>query len=146
MANSQSGLKIPKIQGIINPPSFNPRKLSILSGPISFTFYHDLQGRRVLLLGDRHDAVHLCNVNVCNIDRKQLDYHVYEVHDWLMDLAKSSPECLDIFCELPYIIKKGHNFNIYGQSIPNKPLKEYSAPIYAVRSKFRYCLNDPLKC
>src|SRR5258706_825787 len=98
IANSQSGFKIPKIRSTVNP-----RKLSILSGPISFFFYHDFQGRRVLLLGDRHDAEHLCNVNVCNINQKPLDCHVYEVHDWLMDLAKSSPECLDFFCEFSYI-------------------------------------------
>src|SRR5258706_10683620 len=42
----------------------NPRQLEILSGPVSFYFYHNLLGRRILLLGDRHNKDALCQQQI----------------------------------------------------------------------------------
>src|SRR5258706_5278214 len=62
----------------------DPRHLSVLSGPISFFFYHDLLGRRILLLGDRHDTATLCDSDLCH-DSNQPNCFTYDVQQWIID-------------------------------------------------------------
>src|SRR5258706_3148266 len=125
----------------------DPRHLSVLSGPISFFFYHDLSGRRILLLGDRHVMETICDSNLCH-DSNQSNCFTYEVQQWLIDLAQVSPECLDVFCEVNYLTgKKKDPFHVlFRKSLPNKPLKTYKHSLDAVRDQFGPCLLYPKQC
>jgi hypothetical protein len=96
----------------------NCRKLIKLSGPSVFKFYDNINGKRILLLGEVHNIYRLCN-------RKD---NIYEIHNWLYDLAENAPECLDLFVEDIYMSAK-HKKNL-------KNIKAYGAPIPAVRDKF----------
>ena len=64
------------------------RKINNLSGPIFLSYYPNLEGRRILILGERHD-----NESICK------DKNVYEVHQWIKDLAENSSYEIDLFLE-----------------------------------------------
>lgn len=83
----------------------NPRSLQTLSGPIQFTFYRNIDGRRILLLGEVHSNSTLCS----NPETS------YSVTEWLYALAETSYDCLDIFCEAFSAdkMKKEKYFNFY---------------------------------
>ena len=119
-------------QKLILHPS---RQLQILNGPVSFIFYPNVQGKKILLLGDIHDIHALCNKNSCST-QNGTGCQIYEVQQWLSDLATSSPQCLDIFVEDPYIkSQKG------GATLQSSP-----SPLTAVRKQFIECAFNKIKC
>ena len=113
-----------------------PRQLNALSGPSTFLFFKNLEGKRILLLGEAHDTYGICTTN-CQ-KGSQCPTQIYEVHEWLSDLAKNAPQCLDIFVEQDY------QTNV---QTGGKPLGEYGAPIEAVSDQFKICNNvDKTSC
>lgn len=112
-----------------NHPS---RNLSILSGPTKFSFYPDVNGIRILLLGERHDTKGLCS----EYDLSLKGGRIYEVHKWLGDLAKNAPECLDILVEQPFLL----NDQEYEKEIDRgTDLISYSSPLAAIIKEFEKC-------
>lgn len=112
------------------------RQLKVLSGPTWYAYYDVPQKSqsqnsklpRILLLGEAHTTDLIC--------RQEKDVEVYEVQDWLWDLARDAPECLDIFAEDPWPQKKD----------PTTPanvfrLKDARSPLHLVRSQFGGCLR-----
>src|SRR5581483_2182367 len=79
----------------------SPRHLTVLSGPNQFIFFPDINGKRVLLLGDVHNPIGRCKQTDC--DEQKNSCHIYEIQQWLRDLAQQAPECLDIFLETQYL-------------------------------------------
>lgn len=70
----------------------HPRSIVRLRGPVSFIFYHEAEGRRILLLGDKHSRG---NISSCQND--------YDVLNWVLSLSTVAPECLDLFAETAYL-------------------------------------------
>ena len=130
-AEKQTKLKADKQKLILHPS----RQLQILNGPVSFLFYPNIQGKKILLLGDIHNIHALCNINSCSTQNDP-GCKIYEVQQWLSDLATSSPQCLDIFVEHPYI--KSQKGGAALQSSPN--------PLQAIRNQFRSCAINKIKC
>ena len=115
-------------------PENNSRQLKVLSGPISFYYYPSIDGKRVLLLGDQHRNGTYCNKDeLANISKQNSELGAYEIHDWLWDLSKVAPECLDIFNETGYfpINQKG-----------GEPLKSYDSPLEAISDSFLKCVYN----
>ena len=114
-----------------------PRQLKVLSGPSLFAFYPNLDGKRILLLGEYHSTDKLCP------SKKD----TYEVHDWLYDLALSAPDCLDIMVEFMYLREK-NKLNIKMFTGPTKRLNMYSYPIEGIMHKFNKCYTKqkPTDC
>ncbi len=132
----------------------NPRKLISLSGPLGFTFFKNINGRKILLLGESHKVDTLCQSSLA-----------YSIHRWLIELAIEAPECLDIFCEQVTNKKIKKETNILGKlfglnkrhketdetkhiilthimdPISRRYLKNYDSPLDAVRDTFRVCNN-----
>lgn len=110
----------------------NPRQLKALSGPSLFAHYPNINGRNILILGEEHDNLLLCNKSIKD---------AYEIHKWLYDLVKTSPECVDIMMEIPYLREK--------QSLPTAlsgPVKEltnnmYPSPLHAIVHQFYECYS-----
>ena len=98
--------------------------MKTLSGPTHFEYFPDINGKRLLLLGERHNIENICKINP-NIK------NVQEVHNWLLELAMTTPTCLDLFVET-YI-------NEYYQTDITKPLNEFNSPLTAIRQKFEFC-------
>lgn len=96
-----------------------PRSLKILSGPFEFVFYKDVMGKRILLLSEAHMVTHVC----------KKESEMYEEHNWLYDLAKTSDKCLDIFVENYYRFR----FNKPDNDVKN--LESYQNPISAITAK-----------
>src|SRR5438128_2094085 len=64
------------------------RRLTFLSGPISFVFYPNLNGKKILLMGEQHKMLNLCSLNLCPVSKqKKKVCQIYEIHQWLKDLA-----------------------------------------------------------
>lgn len=143
-----------RVIDIIQKPHDSSKDSLRLSGNISFTFFHDLNGRRLLILGERHSIENIC-------DNKEKAVHP---HKFLFDLAKNAPECLDIFLEetsKDEIIKdKMFGYYKYYNSftkmfkskdngeeeilkqmeiISNRDLSQYGSPLAAVREVFGFC-------
>ena len=134
---------------IERPIKNSSREVEILSGPISFHFYPDISGKRILLLGDKHVNESLCE--------NQTSKGGYEVHKWLKDLSEIAPQCLDIFCEDEYyvhnlppppspILPQTPSLNSKNQQRGgSQALKDYDNPLSAVGSIFiPYMFNQ--KC
>lgn len=130
------------LQEIYSEEMNSSRRLKQLSGPYLFAFYPNLIGRRILLIGETHHIQDLCPITVS--DPKN---GLYEIHDWLFDLTKNAPECVDLFIEQDYLLKS--NIVNNAQSI-SLPLSKYNAPIHAIRDRFKNCYTpDPkikIKC
>ena len=60
------------------------RRIQSLSGPISFYYYPNISGKRILLLGDYHAKVNMCS-----------SAQSPEIQSWLKQLALDAPSCLD---------------------------------------------------
>uniref|UniRef100_A0A6C0AFC6 Protein kinase domain-containing protein n=1 Tax=viral metagenome TaxID=1070528 RepID=A0A6C0AFC6_9ZZZZ len=100
------------------------RNLEVLSGPIQFVFFPDINGQRILLLGENHSVENICK-------DKLLNYQ--EVHDWLFGLSLITPTCLDIFVETDI---KDRNSVI---DLRERKLEDYDCPLNAIRGKFEIC-------
>ena len=114
--------------GYLDEPIYPSRNLSILSGVTKFNFYPDVNGKRILLLGEYHDKIGLCPYYFCH--NKPPGCYIYDVDEWLADLARDAPECLDIFVEQPVLINNqsgGGNLIIYDSGLD------------AVIDKFKKC-------
>ena len=78
------------------------RRLTQLSGPISFYLYPNIHGKKILLIGEQHHLKNLCpSSNQCLQTTKCVSY---DIDNWLYDLAIASPECLDILIEQDYVV------------------------------------------
>jgi hypothetical protein len=119
-----------------NHPS---RHLQYLSGPSSLTFFTNIAGRRILLLGERHHNKRLCNANIL---KKR---GAYEVQNWLIDVCSNANTCVDVLTESPYKYNiklncKGatstanntNNANNTNTNNIGNTLKDYTNPLYAV--------------
>ena len=73
----------------------NPIYLNYLSGPNIFVFFNNVLGKRVLFLGEHHNVKEVCN------DLILQKLGAYEVQEWIVELCKSTDECIDLFTETP---------------------------------------------
>lgn len=114
----------------INSNSFN---LKILSGCTSFCFYPNLNGKRILLLGEVHTNEFLCNKNKNEND-------VQEVHKYISELINNSDQCIDLFIEGNYGNKYTSSQKFIDSNISNnnKDLNQYESGLYAVFDKMNY--------
>lgn len=101
------------------------RKLTVLSGPSLFYYYPNIQGKKILLLGENHTNKYICKENYCE---SKVDCQLFEVDDWLYQLATHTSQCLDIFVEEAY----------YDVQTGGAGLNTYAAPLLAIREKFKY--------
>jgi hypothetical protein len=95
--------------------SINSVSLNYLSGPNIFVFFNNVSGactgnirdvllkqngtvlgKRVLFLGEHHNIKGVCNDLILKKEG------AYEVQDWIVQLCKSTNECIDLFTETPY--------------------------------------------
>lgn len=97
------------------------RRLKNLSGPVSFIFYNNIQDKRILLLGDRHQIEDICSS----------DIESYEVQDWLKDLVSDTSECVDILVEDSFSEISDRTYLKY------KNLRESESPLNSIRRTFR---------
>ena len=104
------------------------RQLTTLSGPVSFYFYPDVGGKRVLLLGDHHVIESLCS---------ESDDDAQEVDEWLYQLASTAPECLDIF---------GEEYFFHYPAQKGGAIRIQESPVNAVRAKFMKCIGNYSAC
>jgi hypothetical protein len=95
----------------------SPFHLEILSGPHTFTFFENVLGKKILLLGERHTTENICK------DGK----NVYEIHEWLHDLSEKTKECIDIMIESDFYS------NIEKDTSPLRKLNTYESPLRAIR-------------
>lgn len=72
------------------------RKIVFLSGVSSFTYFNNIEDKRILLLGEYHLKSEKC----MSLSKTSL-----EVQDYIYELAVNSPVCLDIFLEVPLYLK-----------------------------------------
>jgi hypothetical protein len=100
------------------------RNLTRLSGPSRFTFYPNIHGKRILLLGEIHFNRYIC----------PWEAEAYEIHDWLYDLTQDSQKCIDLFVEQSYvpISSKKRNKNQTGGLF----LDQSTSPLLAIRWMF----------
>lgn len=120
------------------PQSGNHPSRSILglSGPNQFTFFPDIMGKRILLLGEYHTVERVCS------DATTHDSNVPEIQNWLVDIVKNAPPnedikvigdklpmCVDIFTETPYKEKS----TCTDQDVK---LVNFKSPLSAVYCKF----------
>ena len=110
------------------PAATLSRNLKILSGPSTFIFYPNVNGRRILLLGEYHDDQGRCDFNTPHADP------VFEVHEWLGQLAVAGPECLDILLESNYLTASPEQSG-------GRPLSDFPDGIMAIEDKFQTCLT-----
>lgn len=111
------------------------RSISKISGPVYFSYFSSTpDGKRFLFLGDYHT-----NETYCNMSSQD-----EEVHNWLYNLAKTTPTCLDIFIEDDYDVSE-YVRNIRTNEI--LPLKDYKFPLEAVWHIFSNCVRrDKSEC
>ncbi len=108
-----------------------------LSGPHSLYFYPNVQGKRILLLGDQHTQGDTCL-------KKNPGTNVSEVQNWIMELADTSPECLDVFVETDYRSSNAARNLKVRESCGD--LRSCSSPLSAVVSAFAPCIKDNSDC
>lgn len=107
-------------------------KIKYLEGPITFTYYKNLDGnRKLLLLGEDHTTPNSCKNKLNKI-------HITE---YLEEIANNNIECVDIFIEQDYILKN-NKFNFI-DLLKTEYLKfkygKYSNNMNKIRTKFRKC-------
>lgn len=140
------------IAPIIHQPSL---QLTKLSGVISFSYWPDIAGRKILLLGEQHNTMLLCN--------KKLDFTKgeYEVHAWLASIAEitryyksvnpeivgndATGKCLDIFIETPYRVKRDKRERFKGVKSTVNPLKQYNAPLDAINESVTRSIRSDVR-
>lgn len=112
------------------------RKLVELSGVRHFSYFNDILGKKILLLGEYHSDKGICS----NTIESKVSF---EIQNWLIDIAKSAPrgECIDIFTESPY--KATDDWDWTTRLITTEPikLKNFDSPLSAVLAKFKFEQN-----
>lgn len=115
------------------------RQLQILSGPNLLAFFPDIEGKKILLLGEVHTSRKMCYSKICQ--KKVNDCYIYRIHEWLYHLSLIAPQCLDIFIE--------HNY-LYEHFLPDfdKPViikitpGGTKSPLEAIRYAFGPCYTS----
>lgn len=112
--------------------------LLALSGPSQLTWYRNILGRRILLLGEYHLEEGLCTEDT---QRKRSERGIGEtrgtvmnVVDWIDHLVTTHPgTCLDVLVESPYVMSTQH-----GEQLRKDYRETYSliCPIYRMVDKF----------
>lgn len=102
--------------------------LSALSGISYLAMFRGIPGKRILILGESHQVGSLCSPDIPGME---------EVHFWLEDLAKVTPQCLDIFLESNYLIDRPINLRTTG----HLPLTNYRSPIIGIHGVFTECIR-----
>ena len=88
-------------------------------------------------MGEAHNAIGRCKETYC--EEKGTGCNFYEVHQWLGDLSKNAPECLDIFLETEYLYASNE------EQIGGSPLKNFNNGIAAIKDEFKDCLTNIAK-
>ena len=89
---SAGNSNLPKNTSIKQNNDFDP-VLEKLIGPVKLRYYKDLNGKRILLLGEHHDFIEPCmDFNSSNKKEKEVD-------EWIEYIAINSPVCIDLFSE-----------------------------------------------
>lgn len=104
----------------------NPRKLDMLSGPIAFYFYKDVDTRRILLLSDIHFHGTKCNKNK------------YNVIDYVLDL--SIIQDIDFFIEQSFIVEPITKMTKYASTSILSQIINHFEPYY-INTKYAYINN-----
>jgi hypothetical protein len=73
----------------------SPLPIHSLSGCNFFSYYPNVNGRKILLLGESHTMKNMCDAS------KNATY----VWDWIKDIAMNSNECTDILLEQDYTVE-----------------------------------------
>jgi len=107
--------------------------LKRLNGPISFWFYKNVLGKRILLLGDKHNLDKDEECKNCNKP------NCYNVQDYLYELAKNTPEEIAYFIEESYIRKDLHLK--YTLTRIEKAIANQNSFLAKVSNKFINCFN-----
>lgn len=102
------------------------RHLFGLSGPNEFCFFNNIEGKRILLLGEYHSIESVCTSSQLKNPK------VFEIQKWLVDIAENAPSCIDIFTETPYkfLDMVEYEFN------PDNYIYNYNSPLSAVEYYF----------
>ena len=74
------------------------RRVSVLGGSANMALYNNINGRRVLMLGESHTPFK--GQKNCKIPINNDGF--YKIVDWFEDIAKSAPHCVDLLLELDY--------------------------------------------
>jgi hypothetical protein len=99
----------------------------------SFIYFNNLNGNKLLLMGEHHNTKNICNT----------DY--YEIHKYLYDIAVNEKECLDIFIEESFL-RHRNNWRS-AKMIRDMPLTEFKSPLRAIRDMFEGCnVKNNKKC
>lgn len=130
------------------------RKVEVLTGPSLFVFFPNIEGKRILLLGEQHTTDYLCgyvygdtqryysdnkNGSVCLKMKKPANCHIYEIQKYLYDLANETPECLDLFVEQSYVQKGNEPQKKDFWVDKGSSLRNYFSPLDAVEQIFEDC-------
>lgn len=83
--------------GGVKCSSCDVKQVKTLNGVCYFSFFKNIYGRKILLLGNSHNNANLCDPKIRDIK------NVYDVHTWLFDLAGITSNKLDIMLEVPFI-------------------------------------------
>jgi len=98
----------------------SPFNLKILNGCSNFAFYPNLNGKRILLLGEVHTSKFLCN-----------SVSAQDVHEYIGNLLINSNECIDVFLEANF-----GEFNEYSVLTDKvEKLNKYHSGIIAMYNK-----------
>jgi hypothetical protein len=139
----RGSIPFPDITDLVTDKLHPSRRLKHLSGPLFFVFYPKVHGKKILLLGEAHSTEDICD-----------DKKAYEVQNWLVDIARNAPECIDIMSEDNYetdiTFGKPNNprsFNDINDladiAFPQRTLSSYPSPLQAVNDKFLHCRMAP---
>ena len=94
-----SNINLPMTMSMKQFTGFDPT-LKKLVGPIRLRYYKNIEGKRILLLGEHHNLWKPCKV------KNSVSNNEWEVDKWLEYIATNSPVCLDIFMEESYFLNK----------------------------------------
>jgi hypothetical protein len=106
-----------------NPDPEYPLRIRGLRGVNRFTYYPDVQSRRILLLGESH-----------NRDVEMSPYTMVNV--WLHDLIEAAPVCVDLFIESPFEDRLGMTIP---ENFKNKLTRAYISPMHLTSYEFENC-------
>lgn len=129
---------IPGVVSIVNEyesaMALHPsRRLRGLSGPHVMTFFPNIMGKRILLLGERHANDTICDNSILSKDG------VFEVHKWLSALSQNAPSCIDLFTEISY--KKLQEKPYFQGADKYSNLKDTSSGLESIMREFMVLKN-----
>ena len=108
-----------KLSEMPSKMSSDPRKVLTLSGPLQFTFYKNIDGRKLLLLGEQHDNSKLCSGKST------------PVANWLYNLAINTMKKNEFE-------ESNYNNGIIS-NIASINEKSFSSPLQQIRKTFQLC-------